>query len=339
MSTSDKKFNVIVIICILITVLLVFISLFTGRYPLSIAKVFSILKSGINNNTNGILSLEHTLIWQIRMPRIILSLLVGSALAVSGGALQGVFRNPLVDSGMLGVSSGAGFGACIAIILFDSIWTIYIFAFVFGIIAVALSYSLGRIYKSAPTIMLVLGGVIVSSIFSALISFVKYMADPYQELSEITFWLMGSLAKANYRDLSLASIPILIGVIGIIAIRWRLNILSLGDSEAKSLGINTTLYRTIIIICTTLATAGSVCISGTIGWIGLVIPHMARLIIGNDNKKLIPICVFMGGSYLLLVDNIARTITGSELPIGIITAIIGGPIYILILKRKGASQW
>ncbi|MCG8482414.1 MAG: iron ABC transporter permease, partial [Clostridia bacterium] len=325
--------KVLLVLCVVTPIFLVFISLFIGRYPLSISQVVTILTSGYNNIAAGITPIQHTVLWDMRMPRALMALLVGGALAVSGGALQGVFRNPLVDSGMLGVSAGAGFGACIAIILFHNIFFTYVFAFAFGIIAVVLSYATGKIYKTAPTVTLVLGGVVISSIFSALISFTKYVADPYEQLPAITFWLMGSLARANYADLAIAMIPIFIGIIGIMLIRWRINLLSLGDREAGTLGVNTTLCRGIIIASTALATAGAVCISGTIGWIGLVIPHIGRMIVGNDNRRLLPLCLAMGGSFLLIVDDLGRSITGSEIPLGVLTALIGGPFYIYLLKK------
>lgn len=332
--------KVLLVLCVIVPISLVYISLFIGRYPLSVSQVVTILTSGYNNIAEGITPIQHTVLWDMRMPRALMALLVGGALAVSGGALQGVFRNPLVDSGMLGVSAGAGFGACLAIILFHNILLTYVFAFVFGILAVILSYATGKIYKTAPTVTLVLGGVVISSIFSALISFTKYVADPYEQLPAITFWLMGSLARANYGDLAIAFIPIIIGITGIMLIRWRINLLSLGDREAGTLGVNTTLCRSIIIASTALATAGAVCISGTIGWIGLVIPHIGRMIVGNDNRRLLPLSLAMGGSFLLIVDDLGRSITGSEIPLGVLTALIGGPFYIYLLKKtKGGGGW
>ncbi len=332
--------KILFLLCILVPIVLVFISLFIGRYPLSLAEVIAILKSGFNSAAEGITPIKHAVIWDMRMPRALMALVVGAALSVSGGALQGVFRNPLVDSGLLGVSAGAGFGACLAIILFQNIVFTYIFAFTFGILAVALSYATGKIYKTAPTVTLVLGGVIISAIFTALISFTKYVADPYEQLPAITFWLMGSLARANYFDLAIASIPIAIGIIGIMLIRWRINLLSIGEREARTLGVNTSLCRNIIIACTALATAGAVCISGTIGWIGLVIPHIGRMIVGNDNRILLPLCVAMGGSFLLIVDNICRSLTEGEIPLGVLTALIGGPFYIFLLKKtRGGGGW
>lgn len=338
---SGKKIDTKTLTIILITlpILLVFISLFIGRYPLAFDEVINILSSGKNALLSGTDAIKHTVIWEIRLPRAILALMVGGSLAVSGGALQGMFRNPLVDSGMLGVSAGAGFGAALSVILFNNTIFTYIFAFIFGILAVVLSYLTSKIYKSAPTITLVLGGVIIGSIFSSLLSFLKFVADPYDQLPTIVFWLMGSLAKANYKDIIISLIPMSFGSIGILLIRWRINILSLGEREAKTLGVNTQICRALIVGCTSLATAGAVCVSGTIGWIGLVIPHIGRMIVGNDNRILLPTCISIGACFLLIVDNIGRTMTGAEIPLGILTALIGGPFYIYLLKKTKGGSW
>jgi len=273
------------------------------------------------------------------MPRAILGAMVGGSLAISGAAFQGLFRNPLVSSGILGVTSGAGFGAALAIILFHATAPIYISAFFFGGLAVLLSFLIGRIYHTTPIIMLVLGGTIVSSVFSALISFTKYVADPTNELPSIVFWLMGSLASARYQDILVAGIPMLIGTLGLIAIRWRINVLSMGDKEAQTLGINTRVNKGIVIVCATLATAGAVCVSGIIGWVGLVIPHIGRMLVGNDNRLLIPTSFSLGACFLILVDNLSRIITGSEIPLGILTALVGGPFFVYLLKRTKGGGW
>jgi iron complex transport system permease protein len=186
--------------------------------------------------------------------------------------------------------------------------------------------------------MLVLGGTIVSSVFSALISLVKYWADPYDQLPKITFWLMGSLASASYKDIMIAGIPMLVGIFGLMAIRWRINILSMGDKEAKALGVNLGLLKGILISSATLATAGAVCVSGVIGWVGLIIPHISRMLVGNDNRLLIPTSLSIGACYLVIVDNVSRILTGSEIPLGILTAIIGAPFFVYLLKRK-AGGW
>lgn len=317
----------------------IFISLFIGRYPLSVGAVTNVLWSKLTLNGANLPNKYESIVWQIRMPRAMLGALVGGSLAISGAAFQGLFRNPLVSSGILGVSSGAGFGAALAILLFNGTSYTYIFAFCFGGLAVLLSYLIGRVYNTTPAIMLVLGGVIVSSVFSALISFVKYVADPYDQLPTIVFWLMGSLASARYQDIMIAGIPMAVGIAGLVAIRWRINVLSMGDKEARTLGINISLNKGIVIICATLATAGAVCVSGIIGWVGLVIPHIGRMLVGNDNKVLLPASLSLGACFLILVDNLGRMISGSEVPLGILTALVGGPFFVYLLKKTKGGGW
>ncbi|WP_461204689.1 FecCD family ABC transporter permease [Clostridium sp. DL1XJH146] len=337
MNKQNKK--LLIIIITILPILSIVISLFIGRYPLSLEEVFRILLNNFTRANYEVQPIPETVVMDVRLPRAILGALVGGSLAISGTALQGMFKNPLVDSGILGVSSGAGFGAALAIILFDSVFMIYTSSFIFSIIAVILTFFIGRIYSTTPNIMLVLGGVVVSSIFSSLISFSKYIADPYDQLPTIVFWLMGSLASADYKDIMIAAIPMLIGVIGLFFIRWRINVLSMGDRECQALGVNTKVTKIIVIICTTLATAGAVSVSGIIGWVGLVIPHIGRMLIGNDNKYLIPISFCLGATFLIFVDNIGRVITGSEIPLGILTALIGGPFYVYLLKKTKGGGW
>ncbi len=334
-----NKKVLIYILLVIAPIVFIFVSLFIGRYPLSVGTIIKILYIKVFNLNSSIPDIYQSIVWDIRLPRAILGALVGGGLAISGAALQGLFHNPLVDSGILGVSSGAGFGAALAIIIFDNTILIYILAFCFSILAVSLSYLIGRIYNTTPNIMLVLGGVIVSSVFSALISFMKYVADPYEQLPTIVFWLMGSLAKANFSDVYIAFIPIFIGTLGLIALRWRINVLSLGDKEARTLGMNILASKAIIIACTTLTTAGAVCVSGIIGWVGLIIPHVGRMIVGNDNKLLIPTSLSLGAVFLIFIDDIGRIITGSELPISILTAIVGGPFYVYLLKKTKGGGW
>ena len=319
-------------------ILCIFVSLLIGRYPLDATTVFVVILNKLGFGSYSIEEMAASIVWDIRLPRALLGVLVGASLAVSGAAFQGVFRNPLVSSSILGVSSGAGFGAALAILLFNQTIMIYLFAFGFGILAVVLSYFIGKTYNTTPTVMLVLGGTIVSSVFSALISLVKYMADPYDQLPKITFWLMGSLASASYKDIMIAGIPMVLGIIGLISIRWRINILSMGDKEARALGVNLGLLKGILIVSATLATAGAVCVSGVIGWVGLIIPHISRMLVGNDNRLLIPTSISIGACYLVMVDNISRSLTGSEIPLGILTAIIGAPFFVYLLKRK-AGGW
>lgn len=323
----------------LLPIVIVFISLFIGRYPITFNKVVHILTYWFDT-TNKVDLIEKSVVLDIRLPRAVTAAVIGAALSASGAALQGVFKNPLVDSGILGVSSGSGFGAVIAILLFNGVTPVtFLFAFIFGIIAVLLSVWIAKIYNRTPTIMLVLGGIIVSSIFSALISLGKYMADPFNQLPAIVFWLMGSFAGANFKELGLVIIPILIGLIGILLIRWRINVLSLGDKDARTLGIDLKKNRGAVILFTALATAGSVCISGTIGWVGLIIPHIGRMLVGNDNKVLIPVSMSLGAIFMVFIDLMSRTLTSGEIPIGVLTALTGAPFYIYILKRTKGGGW
>ncbi|WP_425806225.1 FecCD family ABC transporter permease [Desulfitobacterium sp. Sab5] len=317
----------------------IFLSLFIGRYPLSMISVMKMLWSKLTLSSTDLPNIYETVVWEIRMPRAILGAFVGGSLAISGTAFQGLFRNPLVSSGILGVSSGAGFGAALAILLFNTKISIYLFAFLFALLAVLLSYWIGRIYNTTPTIMLVLGGTIVSAVFSALLSFIKYVADPYDKLPTIVYWLMGSLASARTGDIKIAIIPMLIGIIGVWVLRWRINVLSMGDREARSLGINASVDKALVIFFATIATAGAVSVSGTIGWVGLIIPHIGRMLVGNDNSRLIPASFFLGASFLIVVDLAGRMLTGSEIPLSILTALIGAPFFIYLLKITKGKGW
>jgi len=317
----------------------VIFSLAIGRYPLPLSVIAKIMWFRLWGLVGQFPDTYEVVVWDIRFPRALLGVFVGASLAVSGTAFQGLFRNPLVSSGTLGVSAGAGFGASLAIVLFNNTALIYIFAFAFGVLSVVLSYLIGRFYSATPTITLVLGGIIVSSVFSALVSLVKYAADPYEQLPAIVFWLMGSLASARYSDLMVAGVPMAIGTAGLFAVRWQINVLSMGDREARALGVNTSAAKGLVLACATMATAGAVCVSGIIGWVGLVIPHIGRMLIGNDNKLLVPVSISLGACFLLLVDILARTISGSEIPLSILTALLGGPFFVYLLKKTKGGGW
>lgn len=313
------------------------IAILVGRYPVSWQQVLKIL---FDWGPAEYTVIERAIIMDVRMPRALLAILVGGALSVSGAAFQGMFHNPLVDSGILGVSSGAGFGAALAIILFNRSYAmIYLLSFIFSVLAVLSSLLIGSIYNRHNKVMLVLGGVIVSSIFSALLSFLKYVADPYDQLPSIVFWLMGSLASVDYSDVLVSLVPIGIGTLILFAFRWRLNVVSMGDKEAKTMGVHVGFIRIMIIAGATLATAASVAVAGVVGWIGLVIPHVGRMLIGNDNRILMPVSFVLGGTFLLLIDTLGRSITGSELPLSILTALLGGPFYIYLLLRTKGGGW
>lgn len=327
----------IAILAIILAVL--FITSFAmGRYPISPVDVLRVL-------TGNILPIEHnwpdtlnTVVMQIRLPRILAAILVGASSALAGTCLQGLFRNPLVSPDILGVASGAGFGAAVAILLSGNTIVIQIAAFVCALIAVSISYGISKIVKGNPTLSLILAGIAIGSFFSALISLMKYVADPINQLPTITYWLMGSLAAVNTRDLFIAAIPIIVGIIILVLIRWRFNVLAMGEEEAIALGVNTGKLRIIIIVCCTMITAAAVCISGTIGWIGLVIPHIGRALVGPDHQRLIPVSILLGATYLLVIDDITRAATTIEIPIGILTAIIGVPFFVYLLYRNGQEM-
>jgi len=279
-----------------------------------------------------------TVIWQIRLPRTLAVVLVGAGLAVSGATFQGTFRNPLVSENILGVAAGASVGAAIGILLGQGPLVMQAYAFTAGVLAVALTYMISRVYRSNPTLVLVLAGIIVGSLFSAVTSLLKYVADPYTKLPDITYWLMGSFAKISQQDVLIATPIIMVPMLAIMLIRWRLNILSMGDEEARSLGLNTKTLRTLVILCSTLITAAAVSISGIIGWVGLIIPHIGRMLVGPDHKSLIIASMLIGASFLLVVDDVCRNLTSVEIPVSIVTSVIGAPIFLYLLK-KSKEQW
>lgn len=305
--------------------------IFLGRFYISPTTFFSIILEkiiGIENN-----SIESSVIFQLRIPRIIMNLLIGAGLTVAGTALQGVFQNPLVSPDVISVSSGAAFGAALGILLFGMNNYVIMLAMTFGILSVGLTYILSKVRGESSTLSLVLSGMVMTSLFGSLISLIKYTADPYDKLPAITYWLMGSFSNISYSEIKLASIPILSGIFILYLLRWRINILSLGDEEVRSLGLNPSNTRTLIIILVTLITATCVTVTGIIGWIGLLIPHICRMFIGVDNTKLIPSSCITGAIFMLIIDGIARTATASEIPIGILTSLVGAPFFIIIFKR------
>jgi iron complex transport system permease protein len=326
---SKKK----ILLLIVLPLAIFYISLFVGRYPISPLTVIQVMLSKIFPIEPSWAETIENIIFRIRLPRTLLAMFVGSALSVSGASFQGMFRNPLVSPDILGVSAAAGFGAALAILISGNSVTIQVLAFVFGIFGVFLTYLISRVYKTTPVLILVLSGVVVGAFFSALISATKYVADPYEKLPAITFWLMGSLASASIKDLITAVPPILLGTVGLLMVRWRINILAMGDEEARSLGIRTEILKFFIIFCCTLVTASAVCVSGMIGWVGLIIPHVGRMLVGPDHKQLLPASMALGATYLLVIDDLARTVTSAEIPLGILTAVIGAPFFAYLIRR------
>jgi iron complex transport system permease protein len=337
MPKSIGKLNAVpaaLILTVILVVLFVF-SFVLGRYPISPMDVLKILSSHLLHIGQVTLGIIDTVVMQIRLPRILAAMVVGASLALAGVSFQGLFRNPLVSPDILGVSSGAGFGAALAILLGGNQLAIQVTAFGFALLAVGISYSISKMVKGNPTLSLILAGMAIASLFGALLSLVKYVADPVNQLPAITYWLMGSLASVGQKSLLYAAVPMLIGITVLILIRWRFNVLAMGEEEAKALGVDTGRLRIIIVVCCTMITASAVCISGTIGWVGLVIPHIGRALVGPDHKKLLPVCLLIGAAFLLLIDDIARVVASVEIPIGILTAIVGIPFFVFLLKRGG----
>lgn len=332
-TVSQKK----ILILTIMPFLLFFVSLFIGRLAIDPLTLLKILYSKIfffaPMEKTWTDAMEIVVI-RIRLPRALMAMMVGAGLSISGAAFQGMFNNPLVSPYLLGVSSGAGFGAALAILFESSTIAIQFYSFLFGIIAVVLTYSISRVYKTTPLLMLVLSGVVVSSLFMALISLIKFVADPEEKLPTIVFWIMGSLGGVRLGDILLIFPPIVLGMVGLLLVRWRINLMSMGDREAKAMGTKVELLKAIIIICTTMISAAAVSVCGIIGWVGLVIPHICRMWVGPDHKVLLPTTIVVGACYLLLIDNFARTMTSSEIPLGILTAIIGAPFFAYLLRRS-----
>ena len=306
-----------------------------GRYDVPILQVVRILLSPI-------LPLEETwapnmraAVLNIRLPRIALACMVGGCLALAGTAYQSVFQNPMAAPDILGASSGACFGAALAILLGFAHAGITAMAFVFSMVTVALVYLIGMRTRGSRAVSILLAGVMVSSLFSAGTSYIKLVADPSNELPAITYWLMGSLSGARLGDVGFAAIPMALGAAPLLLLRWRINVLTLGEEEAATLGVNTGALRLVVVLCATFLTAASVAVSGMIGWVGLVIPHLSRKLVGNDCRYLLPVSVLMGASFMLLVDNISRNLMATEIPIGILTAFIGAPFFIYLMTRRG----
>jgi iron complex transport system permease protein len=326
-TTNKKKLLLIFII----TIITMFISLFIGRYNIPIFKFLN----GFNLN-----SMEKSVFYYIRLPRILLVMGVGAALSIAGASYQSTFRNPLVSPDILGVSAGASFGAALGMILsFQSLSSIYILAFVFGIIAVFMTYFISKLGKTNMIMMMVLSGIVVSSLFNAFISILKYMADPYEKLPGIVFWLMGGFNRTGWDELIFAAPFIVLGIIVLLLIRYYLNVMSMGEEEAISMGINVKLVRTVMILFSTLMVSASVATVGQVSWVGLVVPHISRFIVGADHRYMVPASGLLGASFLLLMDDIARSLTGAEIPISIITALLGAPFFAYLLISQKNSGW
>ena len=314
------------------------LALIAGRIELTSWQVMRILLSKVLPIPVTWPATLEAVVLDVRLPRMLAGVLIGGGLSIAGAAFQGIFRNPLVSPHILGVSAGAGFGAALAILWAGQIWIIQLSSFSFALLAVGMTYALSRIYRTTPLLFLVLAGIITGSLFTALTSLLKFIADPINQMPSIVFWLMGSLNNVSNRDLSIAGTLIAAGIAALCMVRWRINVLTMGEETAQALGINTARLNLIIIVSATIISAAAVCISGVIGWIGLVIPHIGRLLVGPDYRRLIPVSGLVGASFLVLVDTAARTLSPSEIPIGIITALAGAPIFAVLL-RKCKTGW
>lgn len=276
-----------------------------------------------------------TVVWSIRMPRILMALLVGAGLSASGCAFQGLFANPLATPDTLGVASGASFGAALALLMGMSLMGVQALALIMGIVAVALTYISGRGRGERSVNTVVLAGIMIGSLFTALVSLVKFVADTESQLPAITYWLMGSLNSASYDTLLLGAPPVLLGVVLLLMLRWRLNLLPLPEDEARASGVNIALLRGVTVICATMMTASCVSMCGQVGWVGLLVPHICRMKFGNNNLSLMPASVCIGAGFMVLVDTFARSATAAEIPISILTAIIGAPFFIMLMRKSG----
>ena len=275
-----------------------------------------------------------TVVINIRLPRIVMACLVGCSLSAAGATYQGVFQNPMASPDILGASSGAAFGAALAILLGASTRGITVSAFISSLITVLLVFLIARRAPGLRVVNLILAGIMVSSLFSAGTSYIKLVADPSNQLPQITYWLMGSLSGTRLNDIAHALPPMLLGLLPLFLLRWQINLLSLGDREARTLGVNTDLVRLVLILGSTLVTAASVSFSGMIGWVGLVIPHLCRRLVGSDYRYLMPGSFLAGAAFLLVVDNVSRNLLAVEIPIGILTAFIGAPFFLYLIIRK-----
>jgi len=280
---------------------------------------------------------ERVIIIDIRLPRILLAGLVGVALSVTGVTFQGIFRNPLVDPFILGISAGAAFGCAISMGFLPQL-PIQIMAFVFGLLAVALAYMIARTQGEISRLPLILSGIIISAFFTAMVSIIKFLIDP-MKLQNIVYWLMGSFSLADWNYVRIVGIGLLISLVPIFFMRWRLNVMSMGDDEARAMGVNVKRDRLIFIASSTIAVSVAVSVSGIIGWVGLMVPHLIRMMTGPDHRSLVPLSMAGGAAFMILADTIARNLTSFDLPVGIITAIIGAPFFIYLLKRGGRDSW
>ena len=307
-----------------------------GRYNISPAESLGILLSPLTGREVD--PQGWSVIYHVRLPRILLALAVGMGLSVSGASFQSLFSNPLATPDTLGVATGASFGAVLALLFTRNILVVELAALLMGLAALAGTCLISRLNGKSSILMVVLGGMVVSSLFQALVSLAKYVADPEEDLPAITYWLMGSMSRATYQGLAVGIPLILLGVAVLFLLRWRLNILSLQEDETKALGIDVKKLRLIVMAAATLVTAACVSLCGQVGWVGLLIPHAARMLYGSDNRKIIPVSIGLGSAFMVAIDTASRAATAAEIPVSILTAIIGAPFFIILLRKTGGAR-
>lgn len=322
-------------ILVLLPFVVATIALGIGRMQISISEVFDVLSAQITGDTPTSSKLVTVTIMKLRLPRILLAALVGAGLAVAGCAFQSLFANPLATPDTLGVASGASFGAALGILLGFNLIGIQVLGLFMGALAVTLTWLAGSGKDKGGLSYIVLSGIMIGSLFSALISLIKYVADEESQLPAITYWLMGGLDKANYKSLMLGAPVIIAGVLLFMLIRWRMNLLPLSDDEAKASGVNIRTLRIVTVLAATAITASAVSMCGQVGWVGLLVPHMCRMLFGNNHLAIVPASISIGAAFMIVVDTAARSITAAEIPVSILTAIIGAPFFIVLMRRSG----
>ncbi|MGN0373081.1 MAG: FecCD family ABC transporter permease [Enterocloster sp.] len=313
------------------------LAMVTGRFSIPPRQLAAVLLPGAFSDVE-VSQQVRTVILNIRLPRVLLALLAGAGLSVAGAAFQGLFANPLATPDTLGAANGASFGAVFGILLGMPSFGIQVMAMSMGILAVLLAWSVGRVKGTLPPLMVILAGMVVSSLFSALVSLVKYAADPQDVLPSITYWLMGSMASTTKTTLYMGAPFIIAGSLLLFLLRWKLNSMSLPEDEAASLGIPVKRIRGLVILGAAMVTASVVSMCGQIGWVGLLIPHMVRMIFGNDNRSVIPASMAFGSIFMLFIDTVARSVMAAEIPVSILTALVGAPCFILLLRKTGGLR-
>ena len=330
-----RKALVLIALAVLVVASFLF-SLTLGRYDMDFGQVLALFAAPFSGAAEAT---DANVFFTIRLPRVLAALVVGAALSGAGCAFQGIFKNPMVSPDLLGASAGACFGAALGILLSFGSLGVEIAAFVAGVAAVLVSYGLSSVIgrRMSGVLVLVLSGLVVGNLFQAFTSAVKFLADPNSQLPEITFWLMGGLSSVREGDLAGLLAAFAVGAVGIMVLRWRLNVMALGDEEALSLGVNVKRTRLAVIACATLLTSASVAVAGMVGWVGLIVPHLARFLVGSDHRALVPASMLLGGAFLMLVDDVCRSIYTTEIPLSILTAILGAPLFVYLICRQRKS--